>query len=162
MQRRALIVAGAAGSEEEAIGLLRRFGFASIVHSDTVASALEQLAGAHFDLVVLPVYEISAEELATLERIVRQDRYTFVIGTAPQANPESILRAMRAGVHEFLTSPPDAREFTAAVDRLQRRVQVERRQGQVIAVHSAKGGLGTTSIAVNLAAALASNRRDAR
>jgi Flp pilus assembly CpaE family ATPase len=41
-------------------------------------------------------------------------------------------------------------------------VQVERRQGQVIAVHSAKGGLGTTSIAVNLAAALAANRRDAR
>ena len=161
-QRRALIVAGAAGSEEEAVGLLRRFGFVSVAQCDGVASALEQLAGAHFDLVVLPVHDVTPEQFAALERIVRQDRFTFVIGTAPQAHPDVILRALRAGVHEFLTSPPDPKELAAAVDRLLRRVQVERRQGQVIAVYSAKGGLGTTSIAVNLAAALASNRRDAR
>jgi len=161
-QRRALIVAGAAGPEGEVIGLLRRFGFASVVQSDGVAPALEQLTGTHYDIVVLPVHDLSAEQLAAIERVVRQDRLTFVIGTAPQANPEIILRAMRAGVHEFLTSPPDPKELAAAVDRLMRRVQVERRQGQVIAVHSAKGGLGTTSIAVNLAAALAANRRDAR
>ena len=46
----------------------------------------------------------------------------MVIGTAPQADPGLILQAMRAGVQEFLVFPPNAQEFSAAVDRLMQKL----------------------------------------
>ena len=94
-------------------------------------------------------------ELATLEREVLRTGTAMVIGTAPQAEPGLILQAMRAGVQEFLVFPPNPQEFSAALDRLTRRGRPEAEQGKTIAVYTAKGGLGTTSIAVNVAFGLA-------
>jgi pilus assembly protein CpaE len=51
--------------------------------------------------------------------------------------------------------PPNAEDFSGAVDRLLRRGRADVEQGTSFAVYSAKGGLGTTSIAVNLAFAFA-------
>jgi len=62
---------------------------------------------------------------------------------------------MRAGVNEFLVHPPKPEDLSAALDRLLRRSRAEVEQGTSYAVYSAKGGLGTTSIAVNLAFAFA-------
>jgi pilus assembly protein CpaE len=98
---------------------------------------------------------MGAVELATLEREVVRGGATKVIGTAPQADPTLIVQAMRSGVQEFLVFPPNPQEFSAAVDRLIRRGRSEVEQGVTLAVYSAKGGLGTTSIAVNLAFGLA-------
>jgi pilus assembly protein CpaE len=108
-----------------------------------------------FDLVIVPLQDIGAVELATLEREVVRDGTSKVIGTAPQADPGLILQAMRAGVQEFLVFPPNAQESSAAVDRLMRRGRPEAEQGKTFAVYTAKGGLGSTSIAVNVAFGLA-------
>ena len=163
MQRKALVVAGAAGPEEGVTNLLHRLGFSTVERSAAVEGALEQLGTAHYDLVILPVHELTSEQLEVLEGVLRKERFTFVIGTAPQADPNVILRAMRSGVHEFLVSPPDHKELAAAVDRLMRRAhQQDVKLGQVFAVYSGKGGLGTTSLAVNLAYGLAKNHRNAR
>ena len=40
-----------------------------------------------FDLVIVPLQEMGAVELATLEREVVRGGATMVIGTAPQADP---------------------------------------------------------------------------
>jgi pilus assembly protein CpaE len=64
---------------------------------------------------------------------------------------------MRSGIHEFVHFPPDARDLTAAVDRLLQRSQTAAAQGLTVAVYSAKGGLGTTSVAINLAYGFARN-----
>jgi Flp pilus assembly protein, ATPase CpaE len=69
---------------------------------------------------------------------------------------------MRAGIHEFLVYPPKAEDLAGSVDRLMRRLSVEAQHGELIAVHSGKGGLGSTSVAVNLAYAIASQRPDSR
>jgi pilus assembly protein CpaE len=69
---------------------------------------------------------------------------------------------MRAGVHEFLVSPLDPGELATAVDRLTRRHQSEAKRGQVFAIYGPKGGLGNTTLAVNLSHALARNNPDAR
>jgi pilus assembly protein CpaE len=58
-------------------------------------------------------------------------------------------------VHEFLVSPPSADDLAGAVERLLRRVRVDSGKRLTVAVYSAKGGLGTTTIAVNLAFAFA-------
>ena len=151
MQRKALIVSGAAGSDEIVAGVLARFGFAAATASPSIDSALKQLHGEPFDLLVLPLQEIDSLQLAALEREIRAGRSAFVIGTAASNDPDLILRAMRAGIQEFLVFPPSATDLAGAVDRLLRRSHSEHQRGQIIAVYSSKGGLGSTSMAVNLA-----------
>jgi pilus assembly protein CpaE len=162
MPRQALIVADAAGPEPVAAGVLKRFGFAPPSQAPTVEEALSLLRRDHFDLVVVPLHELALVQLAELDQLVRRERFSFIIGTAPRSDPELIVRGLRAGIHEFLVSPPDPSELSGAVDRLMRRAPAEVRRGQVFAVYSPKGGLGTTSVAVNLADAFARTHGDAR
>jgi pilus assembly protein CpaE len=154
-RRKAIIVAGAAGPEADANTVLQRFGFGPTVSVPELSGLLRALRDEHFDLAIVPLQAMGPVELATLEREVVRSGTTMVIGTAPQADSALILQAMRSGVQEFLVFPPNAQEFSAAVDRLLRRGKSEAEQGMTIAVYSAKGGLGTTSIAVNVAFGLA-------
>ena len=162
MAREALLVGRAAGPEEQANEVLARFGFSRIHHMETVAQAIDQLRQKHVDLVILPLDGVADLQLATLEREIRRERYTAVIGTAPKQEPDVMLRAMRAGIQEFLVSPPDQKDLAAAVDRLMRRTQTAAENGDVIAVYSSKGGLGVSTVAANLAYGFAKNHPGAR
>ena len=162
MAREALIVGRAAGPDEQASEVLTRFGFSRIHHIETVAQAIDQLRQKHVDLVILPLDGVADLQLATLEREIRRERYTAVIGTAPKQEPDVMLRAMRAGIQEFLVSPPDPKDLAAAVDRLMRRTASAAENGDVIAVYSSKGGLGVSTVAANLAYGFAKNHPGAR
>jgi pilus assembly protein CpaE len=65
-----------------------------------------------------------------------------------------ILEAMRAGIKECLPEPITPQALDEAIRRLVVGEQRER-SGQVVAFVGAKGGVGTTTLAVNTAAALA-------
>ena len=163
MQRRALIAANAAGSPEAVSGVLTRFGFSRTAHVEDREAALAQMREAHFDLVIIPVDAITPSELVALEREIRKDPNTSVIATAYTAEPDLIVRAMRAGAHEFLVNPPKPEELAGSVERLMRRnTRSDTEQGTLIAVYSGKGGLGSTSISVNLAHAFATVQKDKR
>lgn len=162
MQRRALIAANAGGAPEAVAGVLARFGFARTVQVGDMEAAITQIRDGHFDLVILPVEGISPADLIALEREIRRDSGTSVIATSSVAEPDLIVRAMRAGIHEFLVYPPKPEELAGSVDRLMRRSRNGTQQGELIAVHSGKGGLGTTSIAVNLAQAFEAQFPNAR
>jgi len=162
MQRRALIAANAAGSPEAVAGILARFGFTRTAQAEDREAALTQMREAHFDLVILPVDGITPAELVSLEREIRKDPNTSVIATAFAAEPDLIVRSMRAGVHEFLVNPPKPEELAGSVERLMRRTRSDTEQGHLIAVYSGKGGLGSTSIAVNIAQAFAAVQHNAR
>lgn len=155
MDRTVLVVGNAAEPLDVANGVLARFGFKAAERAPTLAAAASRLRGEHFDLVLLPLEGLGPVELTLIEREIRQSA-SFIIGTAPGSNPELILAALRAGVHEFASSPIDAKEFGVAVGRLVRRMKSPAsKAGTAIAVYSAKGGLGTTTVAVNLATAIA-------
>jgi pilus assembly protein CpaE len=72
-----------------------------------------------------------------------------------------ILRTMRAGAKEFLTQPLKPEDLAAALQRVSRQrfgsAGGTGRGCSVIAVAGATGGVGTTSLAVNLGCALAAN-----
>jgi len=72
-----------------------------------------------------------------------------------------ILRAMRAGAKEFLTHPIRIDDLLGALSRIRERrggaADGKPRGSKVIAVAGAIGGVGTTSIAVNLGCLLARN-----
>lgn len=76
-----------------------------------------------------------------------------VIVVSPSKDPELILRAMRAGAREFVLES-DHEELRHAVrSQAQTSEQVEG-LGSVISLFGAKGGVGSTAIATNLAGAL--------
>ena len=158
MPRRALIVRGAAGSDATAADVLQQRDFVSIAAAVGVDDALGRMQRDHFDLVIVPVAEMEPVQFQTLARAVQRAQSTFLIGTATHADPDLMLRGFRSGIHEFLLVPLDATEFGAAIDRLMQRSKTTGEEGMVVAVYSAKGGVGTTTVAVNLAHALASTK----
>src|SRR5687767_4712318 len=162
MQRRALIADNAAGPQGGADAVLARFGFVRTIHVPDRDHAFARMQDERFDLVVLPLQDITPGELLALEREIRKASTVSVIGTAPAADTDLIIRAMRAGIHEFLVFPPSSEELSGSVDRLMRRSNEVVERGELVAVYSGKGGLGSTSVAVNLAHAFARNRTDAR
>lgn len=99
----------------------------------------------------------------TLERaaaLVRQGRAAEVFATANVKDPDLIIAAMRAGVSEFLPWPIEADDLAAALDRfVTRREQAPAEaartprgpEGRIVHVLGAKGGMGATTLAVNLA-----------
>ncbi|HEX3160714.1 MAG TPA: hypothetical protein VHQ45_19495, partial [Gemmatimonadaceae bacterium] len=74
MQRHALVVGGAAGPDEMVLGVLQRFGFGPPAAVATIAQATTRLRDEHADLLVVPLQDVDAVELATLEREVRRGR----------------------------------------------------------------------------------------
>lgn len=160
-QRKALIIGEAVGDHEKAVDVLARFGFKVIEESPTLSAATASLRNDHYDLVIVPIDKLSSVEMALLEREIRREQ-AMLIGTAPKADPDLILRGMRAGVQEFLVSPPAQTDFAAAIDRLVRRTTTDTQRGLVTAVYSSKGGLGTSTVALNLAYAYAKNHPDRR
>lgn len=84
---------------------------------------------------------------------------TVIVISGDSSSAELVKRAMRAGVREFLARPPEPAEVQAALRRLMRqRTQAEtspQLAGEMIAVFAAKGGLGATFLATNLAVLLA-------
>jgi pilus assembly protein CpaE len=82
-----------------------------------------------------------------------------VLVTSSSTDGSLILRTMRAGVREFLTYPLRPEDLVSALQRVSRHrfggAESGSRGCSVIAVTGATGGVGTTSVAVNLACALA-------
>lgn len=162
MSRRALVAQAAGGSPETVAEVLARFGFTDVVQARDRADLLNLVRQGHFDLVMIPLQDIAPAELLSLEREIRKSPGMSVIGTAAAADPDLILRAMRSGIHEFLVHPASAQDLGGAIERLMWRTTGETQKGKLFAVYSGKGGLGATSLAVNLAQGLAMARTNAR
>jgi len=85
----------------------------------------------------------------------RQHPSTGVVLVVNSLDPTLLLEAMRAGVNEVVAEPIDHEELAAMIHRVAgSRPQTE--PGRVYGFVGAKGGVGTTTIAVNVAASLGS------
>jgi len=122
--------------------------------------ALAQPSSAQPDVVVLDVRDSSALP-PTLVTLKRQHPTTGVVIIAARMDPALMVEAMRAGVNEWLAEPITANELVAAIERVTS-VRPATVHGQVFALVGAKGGVGTTTIAVNVATALAQAVEDER
>lgn len=84
-----------------------------------------------------------------------------ILVTSTSTDGNLILRAMRAGAKEFLTHPLKPEDLSGALQRVARQragaAGTTHRGCTIIAVTGATGGVGTTSVAVNLGCSLAAN-----
>ena len=130
----------------------------SLAVSDLLALAQPQASQP--DVVLLDLRETAALP-PTLTTLKRQHPTTGVVIVAARMDPVLMLEAMRAGVNEWVADPVTAAELNAAIERVGS-ARVASKQGQIVAFVGAKGGVGTTTIAVNVATALAQAVEDER
>ncbi|MGE4053846.1 MAG: CpaE family protein [Vicinamibacterales bacterium] len=107
----------------------------------------------------IAVVDIRAEQSGTtrLERLRAVAPNAGILVVASAADPEVILEAMRAGANEFLVWPLQDDKFQVAVKRIasKREAASGRPPGTKLVFVGAKGGVGTTTMAVNCGVELA-------
>jgi pilus assembly protein CpaE len=104
------------------------------------------------DVIVVDVRERSSIP-AELADVKRQHPSTGILIVLARLDGGLILEAMRAGASECLADPITQEELERAFARIAAQRPVPRR-GDVFAVIGAKGGVGATTVAVNVASML--------
>ncbi len=97
-----------------------------------------------------------------IERVKQAVPDLFVMASNFHADTETVIACMRAGANEFLLQPIKRTEFRDAMARLERApkhaVATESKLGKIYTFIGTKGGVGTTTMAVNFAAVLAQRK----
>lgn len=111
------------------------------------------------DVAIVDIDGDESKALALVEQIAKSHPTCGVVVVSSLADGQLILRAMRAGAREFLNSPIKIEELVGALDRVAAASGGDNRSksGQIITFAGASGGVGTTSIAVNVAVSMAQN-----
>ena len=116
------------------------------------------------ELVVINLDHDHEAALRVLRHAASLDPRVPVLPAGSDPDSSLVLAAMRAGAREFLVLPPDPGELAQILDRLlqthHENAQAARGPGMV-AVAGTVGGVGCTTIAVNLAVTLAKKPEDA-
>ncbi|MFP5257382.1 MAG: CpaE family protein [Acidobacteriota bacterium] len=111
------------------------------------------------DLLVREMHvESGEEELEAVADLLARRGEREVFLTAAAYDAEVLMRLMRQGVREFFPQPVSHEEVRMALWRFKERRESRlgprrSKQGRIINIFGAKGGVGTTTLAVNLAAA---------
>ena len=125
------------------------------------------------DVVLMDINMPDMDGIAATEALLSQVPTTQVIMMSVQGEQDYLRRSMLAGAREFLIKPISAEDLYNAIRHVYRLQTTQRRyipsgpgdpgggasdgggpQGQIVAVFSPKGGVGTSAIAANLAVAL--------
>jgi pilus assembly protein CpaE len=133
------------------------------------AEAIEQAARLLPDVVLMDINMPDMDGITATERLSAQVPSAAVVMMSVQGEADYLRRSMLAGAREFLVKPFSSDELTASIRQVHEREREKADRfvaaaaashepamnGQVVAVFSPKGGVGRTTIAVNLAVAAA-------
>ena len=108
--------------------------------------------GAGPDVAVVDGRGDLASAVALVERLRAADATTGIFFVAATSNPDAILQSMRAGANEFFPWPPSKEALDEGITRTAgRRETSAAPQATTMVFFGAKGGAGTTTMAVNSA-----------
>lgn len=114
------------------------------------------------DVGVVSLDSNPEKAVALMERIRTEAPDCAMLAVSSSSDGQLILRSMRAGAKEFLTLPTSLEDMMSALDRIAEAkfggsAGGSARSSKVIAVAGASGGVGCTSLAVNLGCVLAAS-----
>jgi|WetSurMetagenome_2_1015567.scaffolds.fasta_scaffold76559_2 pilus assembly protein CpaE len=111
------------------------------------------------DILIYELGEDAQKDFAKIELLMNSKPNLIVFITTKDPDKTLLLKAMRMGVKEFIIQPFDEKEIKDTLNKLmdkwERKQEIPQRSGKIIDVMGSKGGVGTTTVAVNLAANLA-------
>jgi len=117
------------------------------------------------DMLLLELDEIRPQQTFThIRSILNASPNLEVFLTASRTDPQVLLEAFRLGVKEFLPQPLTRQEVEPALLRFEERFKSrvagsEMESGRVVAVIGARGGVGTSTVATNLAASIQQSKQ---
>ena len=109
------------------------------------------------DLLIFELSENFDKEFKLIESLLASNAVGEVFVTYSKTESDLLLRALRIGIKGFLSQPLGKEEVKEALASVKRRKQQQvtsgqsSMPGQIIYVMGSKGGVGTTTVAVNLA-----------
>jgi pilus assembly protein CpaE len=116
------------------------------------------------DIGIVAIDKDPQKALDLVNRLGQSSPNCSVLVISSSNDGNLILQALRAGAKEFVTQPVRVEDLLGALGRIsQRRFGAgdrKQRSSHVIAVAGAIGGVGTTSLAVNLGCVLARDERN--
>ena len=125
---------------------------------------LEVMSQSVPDVAVISLDSDQAKALQLIAQLTNELPEVPILAISTRGDGQTILQALRNGAREFLTAPVALEDLLKALTRLQRaRSGSDPKNGEaptkteslVIAVLGSRGGVGCTSLAVNLGATLA-------
>jgi pilus assembly protein CpaE len=119
--------------------------------------------GRRSDLLILEVGDDVEKEIQVISSLAASNLAGEIFLTSRKPEPTLLVRAMQLGTREFFTQPLEEKAVAEALERFKGRVEASgtRRPvklGRIVNVVGSKGGVGTTTLAVNLAVSSAENK----
>ena len=127
------------------------------------------------DILLMDINMPGMDGIATTERVSATFPMTSIIMMSVQGEADYLRRSMLAGAREFLVKPFSSDELTASIRQVHVREKQKRgrmvvpsqngggdaakKRGRVVTLFAPKGGVGRTTLAVNLAVAMAGEQR---
>ncbi len=127
------------------------------------------------DVVVMDINMPDMDGITATRELLKDVPYAQIVILSVQSEADYMRRAMLAGARDFIAKPPSGDELIATIRSLAERAQEQRKslerptthnvqpiagmgyalpEGKVIAIYSAKGGVGCTVLATNIALGL--------
>jgi pilus assembly protein CpaE len=130
------------------------------------------------DILLMDINMPGMDGIATTERVSATFPATSIIMMSVQGEADYLRRSMLAGAREFLVKPFSSDELTTSIRQVHAREKQKRsrmvmtipggpggpgeagrKDGRIVTLFAPKGGVGRTTLAVNLAVALAGEQR---
>lgn len=128
----------------------------------TAEAAFEKVRSEQPDLVILDVMLPGTSGIEFCRQIRQQAEVSNlpIIMLSARTQVDDKIEGLQAGADDYLTKPISAKEMVARVEALLQRTERLRQttpsdQGKVFAFMGAKGGVGTTTVTVNVGVSLA-------
>ena len=144
---------------------LLQTGFVKEIHEWASAKAVELRHSQDVpDVVFLDLNGAAQSDFAFAQQLARLRPSVHIVACSAkkESNPDFLLQAMRSGVRDFLQKPYDRIEVTSMIIRVsaEHSSQMPRPAvtGKLFVVLGTKGGVGTSTVSVNLAVQLAQIR----
>ena len=138
---------------------LKELDYIDIIgENETLEAAHSEIIKTTPDIVIANISDNINKNYEMTETILKRLPSVKIIAMAADYSTDTIIRAMRAGIREFLPKTIIKDKLLKSIDKFKNQIlgdNTDENNSKVLTIFSNKGGVGKTSIAVNLALELA-------